>query len=52
MKLAYIAMDRTAHKAHGMLEKHFSTVDFYLADANSKTINIDVAELSIMAANV
>ena len=52
MKLAYIAMDRTAHKAHGMLEKHFSTVDFYLADASSKTLNIDLAELPIMAANV
>lgn len=52
MRLAYIAMDRTAHKAHGMLEKHFSTVDFYLADSNSKTLNIDVAELPIMAANV
>ena len=52
MKLAYIAMDRTAHKAHGMLERHYSTVDFYLADADSKTLNIDVAELPIMASNV
>jgi hypothetical protein len=52
MKLAYIAMDRTAHKAHGVLERHYSTVDFYLADSNSKTLNIDVAELPIMAGNV
>jgi hypothetical protein len=51
MKLAYIAYDRTALKAHFVLEQHFERIDTFLVDSEKPIAQLDFADLPLMAHN-
>ena len=52
MKLAYLAANRSALKAFDVIQKYYSTVDFYLAEPNMANPELEADNLPLLLGHV